>query len=36
MGDMEEFEALYDQFDGPDFCWPVVHLTAWQPDSLRG
>ena len=34
--DMEEFEALWEEYDGPDFCWPVVHLKAWQPSSLRG
>ena len=34
--DMEEFSDLYDLHDGLDFCWPIVHLTEWQPDSLRG
>lgn len=36
MDDMDEFQELYDEYEGPDFCWPIVHLKAWQPDSLRG
>jgi hypothetical protein len=36
MEDAKEFEALWEEYDGPDFCWPVVHLKAWQPDGLRG
>ena len=24
--DMDELDRLYDEFDGPDFCWPIVNI----------
>ena len=34
--DMEEFDKLFDEYEGPDFCWPIVHLTCdYMSQELR-